>query len=75
MRYNSPTDRDPTPDERNAAWAAHRISQFAKQADGRPFFLAVGFIRPHTPLHVPKRFFDMFPKETLELPVIKPGDA
>ena len=75
MRYDSPTDRDPTPDERNAAWAAQRISQFAQQSDGKPFFLAVGFIRPHTPLHVPQRFFDMFPKDTLRPPVIQPGDA
>ena len=74
-RYASDDDRDPTPDERNAAWAANRINEFAKQENSKPFFLGIGFIRPHTPLHVPKRFFDMFPLESVKVPVIKPNDA
>jgi len=75
FRYVSDDDRSPTPDERNAQWAADRIQKFAKAGTDQPFFLAVGFIRPHTPLHVPKKYFDMFPLDALELPVIKPGDA
>jgi iduronate 2-sulfatase len=75
MRYVNEDDRAPTPDERNAQWAADRIGRFATEQSGKPFFLAVGFIRPHTPLHVPKRFFDMFPKDSLDLPVIQPDDA
>lgn len=79
FRYRSEEDRDPTPDERNAGWAADTIQRFAAdQAGGslkKPFFLAVGFIRPHTPLHVPKKYFDRFPLESLELPVIQEGDA
>lgn len=75
LRYDSATDRDPTPDERNAAWAADRLAQFAEQRGEKPFFLAVGFIRPHTPLHVPAKYFDMFPLDSLQLPVIKQGDA
>jgi len=75
MRYVDKENRDPTPDERNARWAADRIGRFAAEKSDQPFFLGVGFIRPHTPLHVPKRFFDMFPKETLKLPVIKSDDA
>jgi len=75
FRYVSEDDRSPTPDERNAQWAADRIRKFAEAGTDQPFFLAVGFIRPHTPLHVPKKYFDMFPLDTLELPVIKPGDA
>jgi arylsulfatase A-like enzyme len=27
----------------------------------KPFFIACGFIRPHTPWHVPLAFFDLFP--------------
>jgi iduronate 2-sulfatase len=73
--YVDEDNRDPTPDERNANWAANRINEFAKQKDGKPFFLGVGFIRPHTPLHVPKRFFDMFPLDSVKVPVIKPNDA
>ncbi len=75
LRYNTPDDRDPTPDERNAVWAADRIRQFAKEDSDTPFFLAVGFVRPHTPLHVPQKYFDMYPLESLELPVMKLDDA
>ncbi len=75
FRYRSEHDRDPTPDERNAAWAANRIRAFAEQEDGQPFFLAVGFIRPHTPLHVPRKYFDMFALDSLGLPLIKPNDV
>ncbi len=75
MRYANENDRDPTPDERNAQWAAARIEAFAKEQGGKPFFLGIGFIRPHTPLHVPKRFFDMFPLPSVELPVIRENDA
>jgi len=75
MRYVDQKNRDPTPDERNAKWAAARIEAFAKEKGGQPFFLGVGFIRPHTPLHVPQRFFDMFPLDNVMLPVIRDNDA
>jgi len=75
LRYVSDADRDPTPDELNAQWAAQRIKKFQETDDGRPFFMAVGFIRPHLPMYAPKKYFDLFPLETLQLPVIKPGDA
>ena len=75
LKYNSPEDRDPTPDERNARWAADRIRKFASDKSGKPFFLGVGFIRPHTPLHVPRKYFDMFPLDKLQAPLIKSGDA
>ena len=75
FRYASEDDRSPTPDERNARWAADRIEEFAKAGNDQPFFLAVGFIRPHTPMYAPKKYFDMFPLGALELPVIKQGDA
>ncbi|MHC4249846.1 MAG: sulfatase [Planctomycetota bacterium] len=75
MRYASANDRDPTPDERNADWAAERIAKFAEDGRRQPFFLGVGFVRPHTPLHVPGKFFDMFPLDEVELPVTKEGDV
>ncbi len=73
-RYVSEDDRDPLPDEAVAAWFVRRIGELAAEKDGRPFFMACGFIRPHTPLYAPKRFFDMFPPETVTLPVIRAGD-
>ncbi|WDE96053.1 sulfatase [Lentisphaera profundi] len=67
-------DRDPTPDEYNAKWAAEQIAEFDKENIKKPFFLSVGFIRPHTPLHVPQKYFDMFPQKDIILPEIKMND-
>ena len=75
MRCRSAEDRDPTPDERNVAWAVQKIGQLARSDSSQPFFLGLGFIRPHTPLHVPRKYFDLFPLEDVQLPVIKEGDA
>ena len=61
FHYVSEENRDPTPDERNAAWAVNQIKQL--ESSKEPFFLAVGFVRPHTPLHAPQKYFDLFPLE------------
>jgi|APSaa5957512622_1039677.scaffolds.fasta_scaffold00780_3 arylsulfatase A-like enzyme len=74
LKVNSADDRDPTPDERNAAWAAATIGQLAQADSDKPFFLGVGFIRPHTPLVVPRKYFDLFPLKDVKLPVRKEGD-
>lgn len=50
----------------DAEWVLERC---AKRHD-RPFFLAVGFFRPHTPYVSPKKWFDLYPAD--KMPVI-PG--
>jgi arylsulfatase A-like enzyme len=70
-RYVSDEDRDPLPDERTTAWA---VDVLGRQHED-PFFLAVGYMKPHTPLNVPQRFFDLFPPDELELPPVLEGDC
>lgn len=40
----------------------------------KPFFLAIGFHKPHMPFSVPKKYFDMFPLEGIELPPYREDD-
>ena len=39
-----------------------------------PFFLAVGFYRPHTPYVAPRAYFDRYPTESIELPELSNDD-
>ena len=54
---------------------AGKAIELIKKHKDEPFFLAVGFVRPHTPLYAPKHFFELFPLEELQLPVIKKNDV
>ncbi len=39
-----------------------------------PFFLAVGFVRPHVPLVAPKSMFDLYDEDAIPLPYVPEGD-
>lgn len=39
----------------------------------RPFFIAIGFYRPHTPYVAPKKYFDLYPVDRIRLPEQPPG--
>jgi len=53
----------------DAAWVLERC---ARDRD-RPFFLAVGFFRPHTPYVSPAPYFDLYPRA--QMPVFPPVEA
>lgn len=79
FHYGDENDRDPLPDETYAEWAAQRLHQhaaaLASDPNTPPLFLGVGFIRPHTPLYVPDAYFQKFPLESVQLPVILDSDT
>jgi len=51
-------------DSKAAKWAVEQLQQDHE----KPFMLMVGFLRPHTPWHVPKKYFDMYDREKITLP-------
>jgi arylsulfatase A-like enzyme len=45
------------------------IEALRRHKDGKkPFFVACGFSKPHSPLVAPKRFFDLYSPDRIELP-------
>ena len=60
------TPDEKTPDGIQARRGAAHIEQAA--AEGKPFFVAVGFRRPHAPFAAPKAYFDLYPPAQIALP-------
>ncbi len=60
---------DATDEEYGGDWLVSKWvgEQLSRQHD-RPFFLACGIYRPHEPWFVPKKYFDMFPLDEIQLP-------
>jgi arylsulfatase A-like enzyme len=57
-------------DYRVVGWAAEQLAR----TDEKPFFLAVGFYRPHMPLEVPRKYFASHPLESIALPEVPTDD-
>jgi arylsulfatase A-like enzyme len=53
-----------------ATWAAERL----RRSHDKPFFIGVGFYRPHIPLFAPKKYFDLFADLDVQLPPVKSDD-
>ena len=70
----SPNVPDSTLYDGQVADAAVRSLQDLKTSD-KPFFLAVGFIKPHSPYIAPKKYFDLYKDVTLPTHTEFPTDA
>jgi len=70
FHYASESDRDLMPDEVHARWAAELLSREHEA----PFFISVGFHRPHSPWYAPDKFFAMHPLESIQLPPYREDD-
>ncbi|MEM7385461.1 MAG: sulfatase-like hydrolase/transferase, partial [Verrucomicrobiota bacterium] len=54
---------------------ARKAVELIEQDRDQPFFLAVGFVRPHVPFVAPRAYYEPFlPYSKLELPEKRPGD-
>ena len=65
-----PDDDNLMPDMKCAKWAVDQLSQ----KHDKPFFMGVGFYRPHVPMFATKKWFDMHPKDKIKLPDVRGDD-
>jgi iduronate 2-sulfatase len=65
-----PKDYEWTADVKNGKQAIELLKHWAPSAKplGKPFFLGLGFYKPHVPLVAPQRFFDLYPPDKMPLP-------
>ncbi|MCM5661799.1 sulfatase [Galbibacter mesophilus] len=54
-------------DGRVARLAVERLRELKAKED-KPFFMAVGFVRPHLPFSAPRKYWDLYDKQKLPLP-------
>jgi arylsulfatase A-like enzyme len=60
---------DATDEEFGGDWLVSKwIGEQLQKRHDKPFFLACGIYRPHEPWFVPKKYFDLFPIEDIQLP-------
>lgn len=57
-------------DSQAADWTVERL----QRKHTKPFILMVGFLRPHVPWYVPKKYYDKYDRDKITLPPYKKDD-
>jgi iduronate 2-sulfatase len=60
---------DAYPDGRLATEAINRLR--AAKETSEPFFLALGFLKPHLPFCAPKKYWDLYDRASFEIPSLR----
>jgi len=56
---------DSYPDAQTAAKAIETLQRL--KAEAKPFFLGVGFVKPHLPFTCPQKYWDLYPEISIQL--------
>jgi len=65
-----PENDQQTPDHQIAQWGTQQLQ---KEFEA-PFFMGVGFYRPHVPQYAPQKWFDRYPLDSVQLPAVPEDD-
>ncbi|MEM6470046.1 MAG: sulfatase [Planctomycetota bacterium] len=63
-----------TDEEQTDGMIATEAIKIMREKREKPFFLGVGFFRPHTPYVAPKAYFELYPLRSLRLPFAPKDD-
>jgi arylsulfatase A-like enzyme len=63
--FESDSNRDLLGDELSVAYFDSIVSQILPESD--PFFITLGMYSPHAPFHVPQKYFDLYPIDSIDL--------
>src|SRR5438552_7020589 len=67
------SDKEGKDEEHTDGKVATETLKLLEQHKDKPFFLAAGFYKPHTPYVAPAKYFDLYPMARIELPAVLPG--
>jgi iduronate 2-sulfatase len=66
-------DMDGPDEDQTDAKGVSETIRLLEQHKDKPFFIGMGFFRPHTPWIAPKKYFDLYPPESITLPARDPA--
>ncbi|MBF0196541.1 MAG: sulfatase [Planctomycetes bacterium] len=68
MAWWDPVSKD---EEHTDGMVASRAIEMIDRNKDKPFFVAAGFFNPHCPYVAPKKYFDLYPLESITIPDLK----
>ena len=70
FKYIDDEHRDLLRDEEHAKWIINLFEEIEKESSRKkPFFIGMGLSKPHTALIAPQKYFDLYPLESIKLPI------